>query len=111
MQGVQAALEEAAQHTGPRVVVPIAGASEDLQESIFLDADTVAQLAAAAKQAKAASVFAGVAAPGGGPGGKPARGQGAEVKKLKPVRPIIGASDALQAPKLVQVASAALEEL
>ncbi len=108
-QGLQAALEEAAQHAGPRVVVPIPGASEELQPAAFIDAETVARIAAAsAAQPKGPRLTALGAVPGSrGPAG----GQGAEVKKLEPVRPVKGASDALQPPKIAQVTLPGVQEL
>ena len=102
---MQAALVEA-QSGAPRVIVPNEGASEELQEPKYLNSEAVEQLAAAAAARPKAGGFSGGAAMIGGE----ARGgafhiKGEEIKKLTPVRPVTGASDALKEPFIIQVGS------
>ena len=102
---MQAALVEA-QSGAPRVVVPNEGASEELQEPKFLNAKAVEQLAAAAAaRSKAGGFSAGAAVIGGEARGGATDVKGEEIKKLKPVRPVTGASDALKEPLIIQVGS------
>lgn len=107
---LQDLLETLAAAGGPQVVVPIPGASEDLQEPQFVDEDAVAYIAeiTANAQRKGARVSAGTAELGRSSGRPAGRGQGEEVRKLKPVKTVKGASEALQEPKILQVAAAEL---
>lgn len=108
---MQAALLEA-QSGAPRVVVPNPGVSDELQETKFLNVEAVEQLAAAAATRPKAGGFSGGAAVIGGEArGGAANVKGEKIKKLEPVRPVKGASDALKDPLIIQVGSPAIEEL
>ncbi len=107
---LQDLMETLATAGGPRVVVPIPGASEELQEPQFVDDDAVAYIAkvTADAQHKVSRVSAGAAVPGSSTGRPAGSGQGKVVRNLKPVKIVKGASDALQEPKILQVAPAEL---
>ncbi len=94
------------------MVLPDLGASEELQEPKFLNAEAVELIAAAAAARPKAGGFSGGAAVIGGEaqvGGANVKGE--EVKKLEPVRPVKGANDAIKDPLIIQVGSPAAEEL
>ncbi|CAL8469165.1 g8706 [Coccomyxa elongata] len=102
IQGLHAALGKATQRAA---VVPGLGISEDLQEPIFLDAETTEQIAATA------ATMRGDVLMGRRPGVlgwdatlTPTDSSKAGVTKLGPIRPITGAKDVLESPKIIQIA-------
>lgn len=107
-QGIHAALAKAAHMT---VVVPTSDVPEDLQEPLFLDADTTEQIAAMAADIRGAIISARRASMlGWDPNLMQADSSKPEVKKLGPVRPITGAKDVLDLPKFIYVAANELKK-
>ncbi|BDA45092.1 hypothetical protein COCOBI_06-5720 [Coccomyxa sp. Obi] len=109
IQGLHAALAAAAQKA---IIVPNLGASEDLQEPIFLDADAAEEIAAAAAAMRGAVISARRAGMlGWDPTLMPADSSKPEVNKMRPVRPMIGAKDVLDSPKMIHVSTAELVDV
>ena len=102
LQGIHAALVKAPKKAAN---LPNLSASADLQEPLFMDAETTKQLATVVARMRDA-VISG-RRPGWDPtfATLPADSLKSEVKKLGPIKPIKGAEDVLNVPKIIQVAN------
>ena len=101
---MRGALVEAQQKAA---IIPDLSATKDLQEPVFLDAETtelIATIAAEARDAVISGRRPGVLGWDPTLATSPADSAKSEVKKRGLIRPITGAKDVLDVPKIVQVA-------